>query len=100
MFVLARLWCLGVVLAAIAPVSDAYKYFDEPRGKDFQHYDARYFRGRVSSEELAETLRKLIVSFLDIMESEGIVPWLAHGTLMGWYWNGHPLPWCVFCSRI
>jgi hypothetical protein len=92
---LSASWFVHVVtlLAAIAPVIDAYKYFDEPRGKDLHHYDARYFRGRVTPEKRSETLRELIVAFLDIMESEGLVTWLAHGTLMGWYWNGHPLPW-------
>ena len=95
---LSGLWFLHVVtlLAALAPVIHAYKYFDEPRGKDLHHYDARYFRGKVSPAKRAETLSELIVAFLDIMESEGIVAWLAHGTLMGWYWNGHPLPWYVF----
>jgi len=82
-----------ILLAAIVSLGQAYKYFDEPRGRDLQHYDARYFRGRVSAEKRAQTLSELIVAYLDIMEAEGIVTWLAHGTLMGWYWNGHTLPW-------
>ena|SRR2546423_11358132 len=88
-------WLLhvAVLLAAAIPLSSAYKYFDEPRGRDLQHYDARYFRGRVSAEQRTQTLSELIVAFLDIMETEGIVTWLAHGTLLGWYWNGHTLPW-------
>jgi len=95
---LSALWFLHVfaLLVALAPVH-AYKYFDEPRGKGLHHYDARYFRGQVSPEKRSETLSELIVAFLDIMDSEGIVVWLAHGTLMGWYWNGHPLPWYLFC---
>ena len=97
MFVLSGSWFLHVVilLATIASLGNAYKYFDEPRGKDLHHYDVRFFRGRVSAEKRAETLSELIVAFLDIMDSEGIVTWLAHGTLMGWYWNGHSLPWYV-----
>jgi hypothetical protein len=99
--ILSGFWFLHVfvLLAAVTPVTHAYKYFNEPRGKDLHHYDARYFRGKVSADRRAETLSELIVAFLDIMESEGIVAWLAHGTLMGWYWNGHPLPWYLSCVR-
>jgi LicD family len=95
MFVLSRSWLphVVIVLAMLASLSNAYKYFNEPRGRGLHHYDVRYFRGRVSAEKRAETLSELIVAFLDIMESEGIVTWLAHGTLMGWFWNGHALPW-------
>src|SRR5271170_477222 len=97
MFVLSGYWFLHVVvlLATIVSTTSARKYFDEPKGAGLSHYDARYFRGKVSSEKRAETLSELIVAFLDIMQSEGIVVWLAHGTLMGWYWNGHALPWYV-----
>ena len=97
MFGLSGSWFLHVVIlfATIATLGDAYKYFNEPHGRALQHYDVRYFRGRISAEQRAVTLSQLIVAFLDIMESEGIVTWLAHGTLMGWYWNGHPLPWYV-----
>lgn len=87
-----------ILLATIFPFSHAYKYFDEPRGRGLEHYDARYFRGKVSAESRTETLSELIVAFLDIMETEGIVTWLAHGTLLGWYWNGHTLPWYTSIS--
>jgi 1,4-dihydroxy-2-naphthoate octaprenyltransferase len=95
MFLLSKLNFLHVViqLVTLASLASANKYFDEPRGKDMHHYDARFFRGRVTAEKRADTLSQLIVAFLDIMDSEGIVVWLAHGTLLGWYWNGHALPW-------
>lgn len=97
MFVLSGSWFLHVVilLGTIASLGNAYKYFNEAQGRDLHHYDVRFFRGRVSAEKRAETLGELIVAFLDIMDSEGIVTWLAHGTLMGWYWNGRSLPWYV-----
>lgn len=97
MFALSGSWFLHVVilLAIIAPFGNAYKYFHEAVGRDLHHYDVRFFRGRVTAEKRAETLSELIVAFLDIMASEGIVTWLAHGTLMGWYWNGRALPWYV-----
>jgi LicD family len=82
-----------LLLAVAVSVVSSYKYFEEPRGRDLEHYDARFFRGKVSAEKRLESLSGLIVAFLDIMEAEGIVTWLAHGTLLGWYWNGHSLPW-------
>lgn len=102
MFILSGSRLLHVVflLATIVPICRAYKYFSEPQGLGLHHYDARYFRGRVSSENRAETLSELIVAFLDIMESEGIVAWAAHGTLLGWFWNGRTLPWYTKKTRI
>src|ERR1700737_255054 len=96
-FLQSKLWLLqvAILLAALSQLAVGYKYFDEPRGEHLAHYDARYFRREVSPEERASVLTELTVSFLDIMESEGIVTWLAHGTLMGWYWNGLTLPWYV-----
>jgi hypothetical protein len=96
-FLLSQRWLLHVVvvLGILAQSGVGYKYFDEPRGNDLAHYDARYFRGRVSPEERTQTLKELIVAYVDIMEAEGIVTWLAHGTLLGWYWNGQTLPWYV-----
>jgi hypothetical protein len=90
-------WFLHVamLLATLTPLCHGYKYFEEPRGRGLEHYDARYFRGRVAVDLRTQTLSELIVAFLNIMESEGIVTWLAHGTLLGWYWNGHTLPWYV-----
>lgn len=38
-------------------------------------------------------LRGLIQSYLSTMTDLGIVTWLAHGTLLGWYWGQKVLPW-------
>jgi len=85
-----------LLLVILSPFVDAYKYFQEPRGGGLHHYDARFYREKVAPEKRADTLSELIVAFLEIMESEGVVVWLAHGTLMGWYWNGLALPWYRF----
>lgn len=47
----------------------------------------------MSPEVQAESLHHLIVSYNDYMSSIGISTWLAHGTLLGWFWNGQVLPW-------
>lgn len=35
----------------------------------------------------------MIRAYLSTMRSLGYETWLAHGTLLGWWWNGQCLPW-------
>ena len=71
------------------------KYFHEPGGGDvYGHYDVRYFQGQpVSYEVKQDTLRHLIRSYLTVFRSLNIDTWIAHGTLLGWWWNGKIMPW-------
>ncbi|KAK7921650.1 hypothetical protein PG985_009672 [Apiospora marii] len=56
------------------------KYFHEPGGGlELGHYDARFFQGQVPYEEHRAELHA--------------ETWLAHGTLLGWWWNGQIMPW-------
>ncbi|KAI0397157.1 LicD family-domain-containing protein [Xylariaceae sp. FL0594] len=70
------------------------KYFHEP-GYDAEsgHYDARYFKGKVPYEEHRPALRHLIRSYLTTFGDLGVETWLAHGSLLGWWWNGRIMPW-------
>lgn len=77
-----------------APNPDANKYFHEPGGDDLlHHYDIRYFQKIVTDEERQDTLRHLIRAYLLTFEYLGIETWIAHGTLLAWYWNAKILPW-------
>ncbi|PFH60265.1 hypothetical protein XA68_11252 [Ophiocordyceps unilateralis] len=70
------------------------KYFHEPRGSLARsHYDLRYFVSEVAYEEHGPVLRDLIRSYLSVMTLHGVETWLAHGTLLGWWWNGRVMPW-------
>lgn len=71
------------------------KYFHEPGGGDaLGHYDIRYFQGKpVTYEEKQDTLKHLIRSYLTIFRERNIETWIAHGTLLGWWWNGKIMPW-------
>ncbi|KAI1006475.1 hypothetical protein K3495_g1747 [Podosphaera aphanis] len=70
------------------------KYFHEPGGNnDLDHYDARFFTGVVSDEVRINSLEYLIRSYLTIFHELQIETWIAHGTLLGWWWNGKILPW-------
>ncbi|KAJ2890529.1 hypothetical protein MKZ38_001722 [Zalerion maritima] len=73
---------------------DPRKYFHEPGGTDaLGHYDARYYKGQVSYDEHRVYLRELIRSYLSVFTDLGVETWLAHGTLLGWWWNGKIMPW-------
>lgn len=73
---------------------DRNKYFHEPGnhepGQDDRlgHYDSRYFHGLVSLHERTETLTHLTRSYLITFRKLGFETWIAHGTLLGWWWNG------------
>lgn len=70
------------------------KYFREPGGSLGRgHYDLRFFRREVQYEEHRVVLRDLVRSYLATMQARGVETWLAHGTLLGWWWNGRVMPW-------
>ncbi|EPS43008.1 hypothetical protein H072_3010 [Dactylellina haptotyla CBS 200.50] len=69
------------------------KYFHEPGVAAAGHYDQRFFSGFVNDRERHESLRHLIRSWLQWSQMQGVETWLAHGTLLGWWWNSRILPW-------
>ncbi|KAH7257730.1 LicD family-domain-containing protein [Fusarium tricinctum] len=76
------------------PPEKTPKYFVEAgRNIELGHYDGRYFENKVSYEEHRFVLRDLIRSYLFTMNSFGVETWIAHGTLLGWWWNGQIMPW-------
>jgi len=71
------------------------KYFHEPGSTDeLSHYDIRYYKGApVTYDERTDTLHHLIRAYLSVFRERNIETWIAHGTLLGWWWNGKILPW-------
>lgn len=73
----------------IPPAPQETKYFYEPGGDDILgHYDIRYYKGVVSHRERMDTLAHMIRAYLLFFRKEGLETWIAHGTLLGWWWNG------------
>ncbi|EEP78779.1 hypothetical protein UREG_03625 [Uncinocarpus reesii 1704] len=76
---------------------EANKYFHEPGRDDILgHYDLRYFKGVVTYEQRTDTLTHMVAAYLKFFRERGLDTWIAHGTLLGWWWNGRPaeiLPW-------
>ena len=69
------------------------KYFHEPGSHDpgdnelMGHYDTRYFKGLLTYAEKRDTQVHMIRAYLDTFRENGIETWIAHGTLLGWWWN-------------
>jgi phosphorylcholine metabolism protein LicD len=54
----------------------------------------RFYQGEtVSYEERTDTLHHMIRAYLSTFRDLHIETWIAHGTLLGWWWNGQILPW-------
>lgn len=59
-----------------------------------EHYDWRFFNGiNVGKEEQLLSLHRLVKNYLNFARQHGIMTWIAHGSLLSWYWNGVAFPW-------
>jgi hypothetical protein len=52
------------------------------------HYDIRFFKSVVDYEERTDTLTHMVKAYLNFFRENGLETWIAHGTLLGWWWNG------------
>ncbi len=65
------------------------KYFHEPGGTQLgNHYDSRYHHGIQDYADRKDTQLHLLRAYLTFFNVNHIETWLAHGTLLGWWWNG------------
>lgn len=77
------------------------KYFDEAKilKKELNwalggHYDWRFFSGIINyTEKQPPVLFGLIRAWLTFTNTYGLNTWIAHGSLLSWYWNGISFPW-------
>jgi hypothetical protein len=71
------------------PVRSSFRPLILCRGDNtLGHYDKRYFHGVVSDEERRDTQQHMVRAYLDFFRSNDLDTWIAHGTLLGWWWNG------------
>lgn len=87
----------NLVEHTIGSIKDVPKYFKELSLTKNQvggtHSDWRFYKQFRRGKDKLDTLHHLIRTWADFTQQEGIVSWIAHGALMGWYWNGLVLPW-------
>lgn len=73
----------------------AHKYFHEPAtheiGADdlLGHYDTRFFRGQLQYEDKRDAQVHMVRAYLGTFREKGFETWIAHGTLLGWWWNAN-----------
>lgn len=85
----------------LGPLPGTYQYFREidfhsqsHRLGAVSHCDARFALDRaLDNDEIRATLEALLSSYATTMRTLNVQTWLAHGTLLGWYWNRKLLPW-------
>lgn len=82
-------------------ISDAPKYFSEVRFFDSHyskwlgdHHDWRFYNGVTwRTDQQVLVLHRLLKNYLHFCHSNGLITWVAHGSLLSWYWNGLSFPW-------
>jgi hypothetical protein len=56
--------------------------------ENLSHYDRRFFSQVVTDEERTDTQSHMVRAYLTFFREQGLDTWIAHGTLLGWWWNG------------
>lgn len=80
---------------------DPTKYFNEAyivrREANFalgSHYDWRFINGIVNgTPKQSISINGLLKAFLRLTNQYNLNTWIAHGSLLSWYWNGLQFPW-------
>ncbi|EDK39598.2 hypothetical protein PGUG_03696 [Meyerozyma guilliermondii ATCC 6260] len=58
------------------------------------HYDWRFFAGLINfTDRQPPVLHGLLQAYLKFANANNITTWVAHGSLLSWYWNGVAFPW-------
>lgn len=87
----------ATIEAGLQKAPNFSKYFHEAAcigSYHGDHYDWRFFKRLTYSDYEKRTVLHLLVgAWLRFANNSGLKTWLAHGTLLGWYWNGLALPW-------
>ncbi|CCH42297.1 putative secreted protein [Wickerhamomyces ciferrii] len=76
--------------------STKFRYFKEAsllQEPNLAHYDLRFYKGRLSSIDRISILHRIIRSWFSFTNQLKLNTWIAHGSLLGYYFNGLMLPW-------
>jgi hypothetical protein len=69
----------------------AKKHLNEKKGEN--HRDATYSEGKgLSMEDRLDVLVDLLRAWTRLTQEHGIISWISHGTLIGWWFNQRILP--------
>ncbi|WPK24025.1 hypothetical protein PUMCH_001279 [Australozyma saopauloensis] len=78
-------------------MNNTSKYFNEAHligSHNGFHYDWRFFKtDTYSTSERQFVLHRTSRAWFKFCKQHSLKTWLAHGSLLGWYWNGLSFPW-------
>ncbi|GBL48727.1 hypothetical_protein [Candidozyma auris] len=58
------------------------------------HYDWRFYKDIINFSDLQPpSLHGLTSAWLRLVNAQKLRSWVAHGTLLSWFWNGINFPW-------
>lgn len=58
------------------------------------HHDWRFYNGlTIETDSQVIVLHRILKNYLHFCLLNGLVTWIAHGSLLSWYWNGMAFPW-------
>lgn len=77
--------------SAMTQAVENEKYFQE--AYFHPHYDDRFADRRLTDTEKHQYIIPLVQTYHATMEEIGVETFIAHGTLLGWWWNRRLLPW-------
>lgn len=73
-----------------------FRYFKEGvllNQKGLAHYEVRFYESKLLPIDRVATLHRIIRAWARFTEKRGITTWLAHGNLLGYFFNGLIFPW-------
>lgn len=73
-----------------------YRYYKEGsllNQSGLAHYELRFFDGRILPIDRIGTLHRIVRAWARFTNKSGIKTWIAHGSLLGYYFNGLIMPW-------
>ncbi|ODQ77786.1 hypothetical protein BABINDRAFT_168747 [Babjeviella inositovora NRRL Y-12698] len=72
------------------------KYFSEANTPTISHYDWRFYDREISDRnEQRIIMHHMVRTWLKFTGEFGLTTWIAHGSLLSWYWNGKTFPWDI-----
>ncbi len=74
------------------------KHFHEVDIRGFNEYgshcDWRFYKTIINNRgDHKAMISHMLRTWLKFTMNEGLSTWIAHGSLLGWYWNGMTMPW-------
>ncbi|RLV95756.1 Protein MNN4 [Spathaspora sp. JA1] len=74
--------------------SEGYILKSTPGFSQGAHYDWRFMNEPINkTPKLAMSIHSLLHGWLKFTNTYNLNTWVAHGSLLGWYWNGMQFPW-------